>query len=72
METLKRVVGQENLEDRSYVRWDDPRVQEKPEGEDEDIQAVAQMINEAQRAQYNSHRHCFGGLRCFWPGVFVS
>lgn len=49
------------LESRNYVRWDDPRVQHKPEDEDEDIKAVAEMVNEIQKAQYNSHRHCYSG-----------
>ncbi|KAK5282297.1 hypothetical protein LTR40_003497, partial [Exophiala xenobiotica] len=49
---------QSKLEGRDYIRWDDSRVQSKPEGEDEDIKAVAEMINAIQKAQYNSHRHC--------------
>lgn len=48
-------------ENRNYIRWDDPRVEQKPEGEDEDIKAVAEMINDIQRAQYNMHRHCYSG-----------
>lgn len=52
---------QHKLEGREYIRWDDSRVQSKPDGEDEDIKAVAEMINEIQKAQYNSHRHCYTG-----------
>jgi hypothetical protein len=55
------VEDESKLEGRDYIRWDDSRVQSKPEGEDEDIKAVAEMINAIQKAQYNSHRHCYTG-----------
>ena len=50
-----------DLGHRNYIRWDDPRVEQIPEGEKEDIQAVADMINKSQMAMYNHHRHCYGG-----------
>lgn len=46
---------------RNYIRWDTPGVEKIPEGEAEDIQAVADMINVMQRAQFNKHRHMYGG-----------
>jgi hypothetical protein len=48
------------VDSRNYIRWDDPRVEKIPPGEAEDIQAVADMINDIQRAQFNMHRHCYG------------
>ena len=52
---------QQKLASRNYLKWDDPSVEKKAEGEDEDIQAVADQINAIQKAQYNSHRHCYSG-----------
>ena len=49
-----------SLADRKYIRYDSG-VEQIPPNEAEDIQAVADMINAMQRAQYNSHRHAFGG-----------
>jgi len=42
---------------RKYIQWQDEGV------EKEDIQAVADMINAMQKAQYNNHRHCYTGAR---------
>lgn len=50
-----------DLSSRKYIRWDDSRVEKIPEGEAEDIQAVADLINKSQAAMFNQHRHCFGG-----------
>jgi hypothetical protein len=47
---------------RNYLRWDAPSVEKVPPGEAEDIQAVADMINTMQKAQYNNHRHMYGGM----------
>lgn len=44
-----------------YIRWDAPGVEKVPPGESEDIQAVADMINGMQKAQFNNHRHMYGG-----------
>lgn len=49
------------LEGRTYIRWDDPGVEKKPDGEDEDIQAVADMINGAQRAVHKQHKYAYSG-----------
>lgn len=54
--------GQRDLASRNYIRWDDPNVEKKQDGEDEDIRAVAEQINAIQKAQYNSHRHCYSGI----------
>ncbi|KAK4942405.1 hypothetical protein LTR10_017852 [Elasticomyces elasticus] len=59
----------QKLESRNYIRWDASNVQSKPEDEDEDIKAVADMINEIQRAQYNSHRHCYTGTHARSQGI---
>jgi hypothetical protein len=53
---------QQKLASRNYIKWDDPSVEKKSEGEDEDIQAVADQINAIQKAQYNCHRHCYSGI----------
>lgn len=50
-----------SLEDRKYIRWDAEGVENIQPNEAEDIQAVADMINVIQKAQWNSHRHCFSG-----------
>ena len=49
------------LADRKYIRWDAEGVEKIPENEEKDIMAVADMINAIQKAQWNSHRHCFSG-----------
>lgn len=63
-----------DLSDRNYIRWDAEGVEYIPEGEEEDIQAVADQINAIQRAQWNVHRHAFSGKTVFsppavWPDV---
>ena len=45
---------------RPYIKYT-PEIEKKPPGEDEDIQAVADMVNAIQKAQYNMHRHCYTG-----------
>ncbi|TKA52456.1 hypothetical protein B0A49_11025, partial [Cryomyces minteri] len=57
------------LEGRNYIRWDSKGVENVPEGEQEDIQAVADMINDIQKAQYNSHRHCYSGTHARTQGI---
>lgn len=56
-----RPAGEEDMSKRHYIRWDAEGVEKIPPNEDEDIQAVADMINAIQKAQWNSHRHCFTG-----------
>ncbi len=52
---------QDDMSKRNYIRWDAEGVEKVPPNEAEDIQAVADMINACQKAQWNSHRHCFTG-----------
>jgi hypothetical protein len=49
------------LTSRKYIQWNAPGVEKVPPGEAEDIQAVADMINTMQKAQYNNNRHMYGG-----------
>ena len=46
---------------RNYIRWDTKGVEKIPPNETEDIQAVADMINCMQKAQWDNHRHCYTG-----------
>jgi hypothetical protein len=62
MDTSNKSDDQKDLASRNYIRWDDPNVEKKQEGDDEDIRAVAEQINAIQKAQYNSHRHCYSGI----------
>ncbi|KAL8635349.1 MAG: hypothetical protein Q9228_007148 [Teloschistes exilis] len=57
------------LADRNYIRWDAEGVEKIPEGEEEDIKAVAEMINAIQKAQWNSHRHCYSGTHARTQGL---
>ncbi len=52
---------QQAMASRKYIHWQDGGVEKIPPNEAEDIQAVADMINNIQRAQYNMHRHCYSG-----------
>ena len=62
MEISNRPVEEEeDMSKRNYIRWDAEGVEKIPPNEAEDIQAVADMINAIQKAQWNSHRHCFTG-----------
>ncbi|KAL2073184.1 hypothetical protein VTL71DRAFT_10508 [Oculimacula yallundae] len=56
------------IDTSKYVRWNSG-VEKIPPGEAEDIQAVADMINEMQKAQYNNHRHMYGGTHARTQGV---
>ncbi|MCJ1225444.1 hypothetical protein MMC12_002093 [Toensbergia leucococca] len=57
------------LSDRKYILWDTEGVEKIPPNEAEDIQAVADMINVAQKAQYNNHRHAYGGTHARTQGL---
>ncbi|KAJ4569708.1 hypothetical protein HRR90_007006 [Exophiala dermatitidis] len=69
MEISNNAERQQKLEDRHYIRYDDPRVTSRPEGEEEDIKAVADMVNEIQKAPWNSHRHCYTGTHARTQGI---
>jgi hypothetical protein len=51
------------IEKSKYIRWDAHGVEEIPPGEAEDVQAVVEQINTIQKAQYNCHRHMYGGMQ---------
>ena len=61
MDISNRPAGDEDMSKRHYLRWDAEGVEKIPPNEAEDIQAVADMINAIQKAQWNNHRHCFSG-----------
>ncbi|KAL2405017.1 hypothetical protein ABEF95_001280 [Exophiala dermatitidis] len=69
MEISNNVESQQKLEDRHYIRYDDTGVISRPEGEKEDIEVVAAMVNEIQKAQWNSHRHCYTGTHVRTQGI---
>ncbi|KAF2085960.1 heme-dependent catalase [Saccharata proteae CBS 121410] len=69
MEIHNKSADPQDLANRKYIRWDDKDVEVIPEGEQEDIQAVADMINEIQRAHWNNTRHCFSGTHARTQGV---
>ncbi|MCJ1403070.1 hypothetical protein MMC11_006293 [Xylographa trunciseda] len=57
-----------SLENRNYIPFVSG-VEHLPENEAEDIQAVADMINAIQRAQWNCHRHAFSGTHARTQGL---
>ena len=57
-----------SLEDRKYIPFASG-VEHIPENEAEDIQAVADMINAIQKAQWNCHRHAFSGTHARTQGL---
>ena len=62
MDINNRGVDDESkLANRNYIRWDAEGVEKIPPNEEEDIKAVADMINVIQKAQWNNHRHCYSG-----------
>ncbi|KAI9717466.1 MAG: hypothetical protein M1828_007165 [Chrysothrix sp. TS-e1954] len=56
------------LANRPYIKYT-PDIEKKPPNEDEDIQAVADMINTIQKAQWNMHRHCYTGTHARTQGI---
>ncbi len=63
MEISNKGEDQAAMSTRKYIHWQDEGVEKIPPNEAEDIQAVADQINAMQKAQYNSHRHCYTGMR---------
>ncbi|KAK6600703.1 hypothetical protein H4I95_07685 [Botrytis cinerea] len=59
----------EGLKSRNYIKWDASEVEVIPPNEQEDIQAIADQINSIQKAQFNAHRHCFGGTHARTQGL---
>lgn len=64
-----KAVGEEDLSNRNYIRWDNEGVEKIPDGEEEDINAVAEQINAIQKAQWNMHRHCYSGTHARTHGI---
>ncbi|KAL8643846.1 MAG: hypothetical protein Q9226_008083 [Calogaya cf. arnoldii] len=70
MDISNRGVDDEaKLANRNYIRWDTQGVEKIVEKEEEDIKAVADMINAIQKAQFNNHRHCFSGTHARTQGI---
>ncbi|KAL9002157.1 MAG: hypothetical protein Q9188_004906 [Gyalolechia gomerana] len=70
MDISNRGVDDESkLASRNYIRWDAEGVEKIPENEEEDIKAVAEMINAMQKAQWNHHRHAYSGTHARTQGV---
>lgn len=63
MDISNKAEDQEVMAGRNYIHWQQDGVEKLPPNEKEDIQAVADMINAMQKAQYNNHRHCYTGKR---------
>ena len=68
MEISNKSEDQTAMADRKYIHWQDEGVEKIPPNEAEDIQAVADQINAMQKAQYNSHRHCYTG---WWGSIYI-
>ncbi|GKT43471.1 uncharacterized protein ColSpa_03652 [Colletotrichum spaethianum] len=58
-----------DLSERNYVRWDIEGVERVPQNEAEDIQAVANLINEQQRRTWNKTRHGYGATHARTQGI---
>lgn len=56
------------MEHRPYVKYSND-LEKIPDGEAEDIQAVAKQLTDIQKAQYNVHRHCFSGTHARTQGI---
>ncbi|OHE99689.1 hypothetical protein CORC01_05047 [Colletotrichum orchidophilum] len=66
---ISNILPTEDLSTRAYMRWDATGVEEVPPNEAEDIQAVAELINEGQRRTWNSTRHGYGGTHARTQGI---
>ena len=69
MDISNKSENQDAMAKRKYIHWQDPGVEKIPPNEAQDIQAVADMINGMQRAQYNQHRHCYTGTHARTQGI---
>jgi hypothetical protein len=68
MEIHNKSAPPEELANRKYIRFDSG-VEHIPPNEEEDIKAVAEMINNIQKAQWNMHRHCYSGTHARTQGI---
>lgn len=69
MDISNKAEDQAAMANRKYLSWKSEGVEKIPPNEAEDIQAVADMINAMQKAQYNSHRHCYTGTHARTQGI---
>ncbi len=69
MDISNNAEDQGAMTSRKYINWQDDGVEKIPSNEEEDIQAVADMINAMQKAQYNNHRHCYTGTHARTQGL---
>ena len=58
-----------SLEGRTYIKWNDNGVEKIPPNEEEDINAVAEMINAIQKATWNHTRHGYTGTHARTQGI---
>ena len=74
MDISNKAEHQQAMANRKYIHWQDEGVEKIPPNEAEDIQAVADMINGMQKAQYNMHRHCYTGTidPCYDEGATLT
>lgn len=56
------------MENHSYIKYS-PNLEKIPDGEADDINAVAEQLNDIQKAQYNVHRHCYSGTHARTQGI---
>jgi hypothetical protein len=56
-----------DLTTRTYIRWDDPKVEQIPPNEETDIQEAADIVNKLQTMVYDKTRHCYSGKLQMFP-----
>jgi hypothetical protein len=57
--------GTNEVDTSKYTCCDAPGVINIPAGEEEDIQAVADMVHAMQRVQFKKHQHMYSGKSTF-------
>ncbi|KAF8862313.1 hypothetical protein BDZ45DRAFT_712831 [Acephala macrosclerotiorum] len=61
--------GHSGVDISECVRWVDLRVEEIPPNEAEDIQAVADEVNQMQKKRFDNHRHMYSGTHARAQGI---
>lgn len=56
------------MENRPYIKYS-PSLEKVPDGEADEIKAVAKQFNDIQKAQFNVHRHCYTGTHARTQGI---
>ncbi len=54
---------------RTYIKWNDPRVEWKDPNEDADIAETTRLINQIQQQVFENHRHAWGGTHVKTHGL---